>query len=684
MTVSATAAGGRGVAVPSNATLIIRDDEFGLNVSAVTGQATEAGGTATFTVALNTQPSASVTVAVSSRDADGNPDPTEGRVAPSTLTFTTQNWETARTVTVTGVEDNLHDGNVAWQVRLDTSSGGDVNYNGLDDVDVDVTTTDAAPPTVTLALTPASIAESGAGNVATVTTVTATLSHPSVADTAVTVTVAPVVASGAVAGDYTLSMATMLTIAATATESTGVVTIAAVDNKVDADDKTVTVSGTAANSRAAADSMTVAVTGADLTITDDEKGLAFAVAGTSATVLEVTAGEDKTYTVKLTSMPSGPVTVAVTASPASRSTDVTVRPAALTFPASAWNTAQMVTVRVAANEGGYAAPLALAHGASGGDYEDVAGSLDVSVEGETKVKVGDAAGETTYRIGERAVTVVVESGVPEGIELDLEALSDSPSNEPLKLTFAPVESPAESDKFTYDSQGSRTVVDVTVEGTVPSAGLRLCLPVVGAVREAADGRRLLLLHYDDDGNAWAEVDGGSAESTDGTMVCAPEVTTFSPFAVGYEDTRPEFAEFTMTAMMFTVDDAIEPVTLPPVREGTGDGEITYTLTPALPVGLTRDGRVLSGTPTEEFAETPYTWTATDTDGESQQAKLTFTIEVIPALGLARERLAALNESILPELSRATWGSVVEAVALVAGPVVAAVASAATVPARRAR
>ena len=160
-----------------------RDDEFGLNVSAVTGQATEGGGTATFTVALRTQPMAAVTVTVASRD------PSEGRVAPSTLTFTggaTGNWETAQTVTVTGVDDNLHDGNVAWQVRLDTSSG-DGDYDALAHVDVAVTTTDATPPTVTLMLDPASIPENGG-----VSTVTATLSHRSVANTTVTVTASPV------------------------------------------------------------------------------------------------------------------------------------------------------------------------------------------------------------------------------------------------------------------------------------------------------------------------------------------------------------------------------------------------------------------------------------------------------------------------------------------------------------
>ena len=114
------------------------------------------------------------------------------------------------------------------------------------------------------------------------------------------------------------------------------------------------------------------------------------------------------------------------------------------------------------------------------------------------------AGETTYRIGGRTVTVVVRSGVPEGIELDLEALPDAPSHERLTLAFAPVEAPAASDAYTYGSAGARTVVDVAVtEGAVPPAGLRLCLPVVEAVRAAARGRALRLLRYD--GSAW---DGG--------------------------------------------------------------------------------------------------------------------------------------------------------------------------------
>ena len=95
-------------------------------------------------------------------------------------------------------------------------------------------------PTVTLVLTPAPINESGATNASTVT---ATMDGTS--SEAVTLTVSATPVDPAVAGDLTLSENTTLTIPANTQASTGVVTIAAVDNDVDAADKTVTVSATA-------------------------------------------------------------------------------------------------------------------------------------------------------------------------------------------------------------------------------------------------------------------------------------------------------------------------------------------------------------------------------------------------------------------------------------------------------
>ena len=60
---------------------------------------TEAGGPATFTVVLNSRPTASVTIPLVSSMPD------EGTVTPASLTFTTMNWNAPQTVTVTGVDD---------------------------------------------------------------------------------------------------------------------------------------------------------------------------------------------------------------------------------------------------------------------------------------------------------------------------------------------------------------------------------------------------------------------------------------------------------------------------------------------------------------------------------------------------------------------------------------------------
>src|SRR5258705_132543 len=97
---------------------------------------TETGGTATFTVVLNTQPTANVTIGLSSNDL------TEGTVAPASLTFTTANWNVAQTATVTGVNDPMVDGNIAYSIVTAPAVSTDRNYNNLNAADVSVTNMD--------------------------------------------------------------------------------------------------------------------------------------------------------------------------------------------------------------------------------------------------------------------------------------------------------------------------------------------------------------------------------------------------------------------------------------------------------------------------------------------------------------------------------------------------------------
>jgi hypothetical protein len=100
---------------------------------------TESGGTATFTVALTSPPTADVTIGLSSDT------PTEGTVSPTSLTFTADNWRTPQTVTVTGVDDLVSDGPRVYNIVTSPATSQDDRYMSLDPDDVEVTNLDNDP-----------------------------------------------------------------------------------------------------------------------------------------------------------------------------------------------------------------------------------------------------------------------------------------------------------------------------------------------------------------------------------------------------------------------------------------------------------------------------------------------------------------------------------------------------------
>ena len=127
------------------------NDTAGITVTTISGSTTEAGGTATFTIVLISEPTADVTIGISSSNTD------EGTVSTATLTFTSANWNTPQTVTVTGVDDALADGNVSYTIILGSVSSVDLIYDGLNPDDVNVINIDNENTTPTLS----SLAPSG-------------------------------------------------------------------------------------------------------------------------------------------------------------------------------------------------------------------------------------------------------------------------------------------------------------------------------------------------------------------------------------------------------------------------------------------------------------------------------------------------------------------------------------------
>jgi hypothetical protein len=132
-----TIAGGWSLTITSTTPLCCTPPPPGITVSPTSGLlTTEAGGSGTFTVVLNSIPTADVTIPLSSSDM------TEGTVSPASLTFSPANALTAQTVTVTGVDDTVVDGNVAYMIVTGAATSADTGYNGLNPPDVSVTNTD--------------------------------------------------------------------------------------------------------------------------------------------------------------------------------------------------------------------------------------------------------------------------------------------------------------------------------------------------------------------------------------------------------------------------------------------------------------------------------------------------------------------------------------------------------------
>ena len=263
-TVSGTANNTQGIVLPSAQTLTIEEDDtesttvtLSVDRDTISEGATGNAQTVTVTAELDhaARPQAtSVTVSVGAATA------TEGtdfvQVTDFTITIPEGATSAIGTFDLVPIDDSVDEpGETVLVTGTTTASGLTV----APAAGLPVTISDNDPmPVVTLVLTPASISEDGGQ-----TTVTATLDRPSSEET--TVTVAAAAGSNTANADFALSANTTLTIAAGEKNSTGTVTIAAVDNSTSGANKSVTVSATVSNDLGAD-----APADKTLTITDDE------------------------------------------------------------------------------------------------------------------------------------------------------------------------------------------------------------------------------------------------------------------------------------------------------------------------------------------------------------------------------------------------------------------------------
>ncbi len=303
---------GGAITIASVTVTVTDDDDAGITVSGTVLAVAEADGTGAYTLILDTQPAANVTIAVVSSAT------MVATVSSASLTFTSTDWNTAQTVTVTGVDDTINNTPPRTATVSHTATSTDTNYNaeGIDSVTVTATDDDAALPVISIAAGP-SVDEG------TSVTFTVTAAPAPVADLAVTVTVD----DGA--GDFIAGVApTTVTIGASATEATLMVATMA-----DTDDEPNGV--VTAALRTGAGYMVGAPDTASVAVRDDDGATDPVISIAAAAPSSVTEGTSATFTLTATPAPAADLIVTVTVDDGAGNFIAGVAPTTVTIGASA-------------------------------------------------------------------------------------------------------------------------------------------------------------------------------------------------------------------------------------------------------------------------------------------------------------------------------------------------------------
>ena len=296
------------------------DDEAGFSVNRGTVSVSESGTTQSFSVSLTAQPLSDVVITIDSNDED------EAVVSTDTLTFTPSNWNNAQTVTVTGVDDVIVDGDqtTTLTVAIDDSSSDDA-FDGLSSQTVEATTTDDDEAGFSVNRGTVSVSESG-----TTQSFSVSLTAQPLSDVVITI--------DSNDEDEAVVSTDTLTFTPSNWNNAQTVTVTGVDDVIVDGDQTTTLTVAIDDSSSddafdGLNSQTVVVTTTD----DDEAG--FSVNRGTVSVSE--SGTTQSFSVSLTAQPLSDVVITIDSNDED---EAVVSTDTLTFTPSNWNNAQAVTV----------------------------------------------------------------------------------------------------------------------------------------------------------------------------------------------------------------------------------------------------------------------------------------------------------------------------------------------------
>ena len=619
-TITHTVRGGdyEGMAVTGVEVTIVEDDTAGVTISTDALEVLE-GGSQSYTVVLDTEPAADVTIAIQvPEDADISVDQTA-------LTFTADDWNTPQTVAVTAAHDDdavVDDpGTITHTVR-----GGD--YESVTAASVEVTITEDDTPGISVSEMALTIAEGDAQSY------TVRLDTEPTADVTIAIQVPE---------DADISVdKTALTFTADDwnTPQTIAVTAAHDDDAV-ADDP-----GTITHTVSGGDYDTVIAADVEVTITeDDTPGVSV-----SLTALTIKEGDSQSYTVRLDTEPTADVIVEIQAP---ENADITVDQTALTFTADDWNTPQTVTITAAHDDDAVVDdPVVLMHTVSGGDYEGLAAaSVEVTIiEDDTPgvsvsltaltITEGDTGSYTIVLDTEPAADVTVEIQAPENADMavDQTALTFTADNwntpQTVAVTAAHDDDAVADDPVTITHTVSGgdydTVIAADVEATIiedDTPGVSVSLTAL-TITEGDTGSYTIVLDTEPAADVTVEIqapentdvavdqtaltftaDNWNAPQTvtvtaahdDDAVVDDPVVLMHTVSGGDYEGISPADVEVTIT------EDDTPTLTIADANATEGDGEITFTvrLNVASSLAIMVDWTTADGTATQsaDYAET---------------------------------------------------------------------------------
>ena len=365
------------------------NDAAGVTVNP-TALAVAEGDSVKYSVVLDTQPSADVTIAVSLA-AGSDEDVT---VSDESLTFTTETWSTAQDVWVKAAED---DDAISGAATIEHAvSGGD--YASVTASSVTATESDNDAAGVTVSPTALAVAEGDSVKYSVVLK-----TQPS-AD----VTIAVSLAAGS-DEDVTVSDESLTFTTETWSTAQDVWVKAAEDDDA--------VGGTATIEHAVSGGDYNSVTASSVTATESDNDTAGVTV--KPTTLAVTEGSNAKYTVVLDTKPSGDVTIDISLASGSDA-DITVSDESLTFTPETWSTAQEVTVSAAADNDAVRGAATIEHTASGGDY----GSVSVASVTATELETGTQDAPKGIKVTPTALMVAEDDSVKYSVALTTQPSAD--------------------------------------------------------------------------------------------------------------------------------------------------------------------------------------------------------------------------------------------------------------------